>query len=612
MNAKPEEAKRDFVAICQSYGDTLFIQTVNHPGYWHWLNPKLDHLDVRQLTDIWICLGSFVQFGAMSEKFLLLSLQTWGQLWEEKRGKSLYDAIVSACAGRKDELLHFVVDHNHLLPSNTLIRFYCHLVYNFELPKRTSYRVIVRKAVPDIAKHELRYQMHMARKHKDVNLDLQELERWIIYAKRYQIEEDISLLVYEGLGYLKKIAVQVPEQWERLASRILVSKALEPLPLDWEDELVGVALAKVSLSRFTPADLDMCEKYGQRRGIAAERRVVIGGLLAMKYGQLDRELSEGLLGYFKAHPEQYQEEARSFVLNFFAHPLREQEHNLMVDAVFSWSCPAYFWGPYWEAISQRFTDTSQAEQIANVLGYWFAAVPKAFQRDWILQYFFLHLPSQIEQWQKDRGFPATGRIIAQRKEAWYPLWQDLCGGKKNVLVSAVGMVGQGIQLLRGSSDKQSEKTPEQQRREALSKDIAKLFKQEDVRRSHRQDLQKIYKIKDRELFWECYWQHMTDLCLSENAAQMLDLLAFWFEDGYSVLKQQHYLVPTFFLGFADALDRTRKDRKLFGERARLVHKCVQKNQPEWYPLVEEFFVVEPERRGILRFRGPGSSESKGE
>ncbi len=610
VNAKPEEAKRDFASICQSYGDALFIQTVNHPGYWNWLNPKLDHLDVRQLTDIWLCLGSFVQFGARSEKFLLVTLQTWGQLWNEKQGKSLYDAIAGACTGREDELLRFAVDHNHLLlPSpSTLIRFYCGLVYNFDLPKRTSYRAIVRQVVPDIAKHELLYQMHMAKKHKDLNIDLQELERWIVYAKRYRIEEDVPALVYEGLGYLKKIAVQVPEKWERLASRILVSKALEPLPLAWEDELVGVALSKVSLNNFTEADLDMCEKYGKRRGIEAERRVVIGGLLAMKYGQLDRELSEGLLGYFKAHAkEQYMQEARSFVLNFFAHPLREQEHNLMVDAVFSWSCPAYFWGPYWEAVAQRFTDAGQAEQIANVLGYWFAAMPETFQRKWIPQHFFLQLPGQIEQWQKERAFPAVAQqiitIIANRKKAWQPLLQELLGSKKNVLVSAVGVVGQGLQLLR-RSDKQAEKVQEEQRqRDAFSDSVAKLFKPKEVRKAHRRDLQQTYQIKQRELFWECYWQHMTNLMLSAEAGQVLDLLAFWFEDGYSVLKQQHYLVPAFFLGFVDTLDRARKDRR-FGESAQRVHECVQKKPPDWYGLVEEYFVIEPERRGFLRFPRP--------
>jgi hypothetical protein len=178
--------------------------------------------------------------------------------------------------------------------------------------------------------------------------------------------------------------------------------------------------------------------------------------------------------------------------------------------------------------------------------------------------------------------------------------QDLFGGKKNLLASAVGAVGQGLHLLRWS-DKQAEKAQTvQQQRDAFSDNVAKLFRQKDVRNVHWRDLQKIYQVQHREFFWECYWQHMTDLLLSKDAVLMLDLLAFWFDDGYSVLQQHLYLVPAFFLGFTDAIDHARKERR-FAESARRIHECAQKkDQLFWYPLVQEYF-IEPERKGRFLF-----------
>jgi hypothetical protein len=416
---------------------------------------------------------------------------------------------------------------------------------------------------------------------------------------------------------LKLVAQRAPDEWEQLARSILASKALAPLPENWENELVRVALSKVSLSNF-PEDVDMCEKYYNYKGIDIEQRVVMRGLLAMKYGQLSEELSKDLAGYFKEHP---MEEARSFILKMLDRPLKEQDHNLMIKAVFVWSWPGffwpdYFWDPYWEAVYTSFVDSSRVEQMINVLEYWFAATPQTFQfasmpqtsdRDYIPQYFFLHLPRQIGQWQKESSFPAfayqINAIIASRREAWQPLLQPLLGSKKNVLVSAgqnIGAVGLGLaaQLRRRFdshyAQQQIEKTQaEQQWRAEFSDSVAELFKYKDIREAHRRYVQDTYQIEHRELFWECYWQHMTDLFLSQYAALIVDLLAFWFEDGYRELEQQLYLVPAFFLGFADAIDRARKEQR-FGESAYRVHEHAQKHKYFWYQLVENYF-IEPER-----------------
>ncbi len=619
LNLRRERAQELLASLLQIYGNELLSQLLNGFDYWDWLRERraFERATTEQLVEFWTCLGAYIRIGQNSEPFLLTSLQRLGNAWSEKNREesaSLYSVISAAVAGREQELLGFAVEHNRQLPRDTVRRLYCPLVYAFDLDRRVPYRTLVQQVVPDIAGHELFYQITKG----GMQNGLSEFERWIIHARRQRMN-DIPRLVEDGLRRLYDVYQQSPEEWYRLASRILTSKALEPLPQKWEDQLVEVALSRVSLSRYTPADVEMCEKYRSREGIAADRRVVMNGLMAMKYGKLERELSEQLFKRFsllgKGRPEQGREEARSFVRQFMDHVVKEPAHTLMVDAVFDWEYPKNFWQPYWDALHDIMAGAGRAEQAVSILGYWFASAPETFHMTYTSHYFFLHLPENVEEWRKERGFsdavPSLMSVMSGRNAAWSPLVRDLLADRKNLLASAgqnIAAVGQGLAVrLRRSMNseyagREDEKSQaEERRREAFAANVAELFSQKNVRKAHLNGLQETYRSEQQEFFWECYWQQFTALLLSQDAMAVLDLLSFWFEDGYRATAHQFYLVPAFFLGFADAIEAARKERK-FAEGARKINERGLKQSYPWYVLVEEYF-MEPERRGHFSFRG---------
>jgi hypothetical protein len=611
--------------LLEIYGSDFFEETVNRPEFLSWLDRNFGQATAWQQALFWNSLGSYLHISRNSEQILLLTLATLGEAWNT-RGRdaknleetgALYGWLFAAMKGREPELLRFAVAHNGTLPRDTIRHLYCRFIYPFDFDRRLPYREIVQPVVPDAAWQELRYQIRKTGR-KD---GLSHFEQWILQARRDRVPE-LPTLVDRGLDCLAGLYEQVPEEWYRLASRILTSKALQPLPQRWQDHLVEMALSRVSLGRYTPADLEMCEKYRNREGIAAERRVVMNGLLAMKYGTLDQDLSDQLLSYFvrlaKKAPEQGRQEMNSFVQQFMTHPLNRQTHNLMVNAAFEWSAPQNFWEPYWDALHDVMVGAGKGEQAVNILEYWFASPPDAFKMQFTPHYFFLHLPEKIAEWQKERGFSearaSMSKALNSRNTTWSTLALEYLLDQKNLFAAAgqnIAAVGQGLAArLRKSLDskyasQQDERAQaEQRKREAFAASVSTLFPPGKIRKAHQKNLQSVYYWENRELFWECYWQQMIDLFLSQDAPATLDLLAFWFEDAYAATDARLCLAQAFFLGFTTMLDTAQRERN-FAASARKINergsKAIQQSAP-WFALVEEYF-QEPEQKGRFPFLG---------
>lgn len=200
-------------------------------------------------------------------------------------------------------------------------------------------------------------------------------------------------------------------------------------------------------------------------------------------------------------------------------------------------------------------------------------------------------------------------ILDERDMAWSPLARDLLVGQKDLLAMAgqnIAAMGQSlaVRLRRSIDSKYANQQDvraiaERHKQEEFALNIEKLFSKKNIREIHWKNLQAVYQSGERDMFWECYWQQVIQLMVSQNPLVVLDLLAFWFDDGYNVFSSECYLVPEFFLGFADAIAAVRKERK-FAEHARKIneHALKRHQQYRWYGLVKEYF-LEPERKGRL-------------
>ncbi|MGH2484914.1 MAG: hypothetical protein ACRDHE_02775 [Ktedonobacterales bacterium] len=128
---------------------------------------------------------------------------------------------------------------------------------------------------------------------------------------------------------------------------------------------------------------------------------------------------------------------------------------------------------------------------------------------------------------------------------------------------------------------------------------ASFFAEQVTRESHGLMVEACYLWDYRDLFWQTYWAQFTGLLLEpRRAAQVVDLLSFWFDSSLSALGGLPYVVQTFFLDLQPIIDDARKERT-FRDAAREISAKGAK-QP-WYPLVQDYFAVE--RRGILGLFG---------
>lgn len=594
----------------QTYGEDMFLSTVNHPDYLQWQYQLLKSANVQQLADVWTYLGSYIRMNQQSHRLLVLSLSMLGTLRQAKRSKEgspLLNAIVNAAAGREQEVLELAAAHYQELPPETLEHFYCRFVTRFDLEMRVPYRTIVQRVCSDIHIYELRYEVSRG----GIENGLVALERWIDHAKRQRMTS-IPVLIDEGLHRLQLLYQNLPQQWYELVPSILTSKSLEPLPQDWEDHLVDTALSKVSLSHFSPTDIKMCKKYQTRRGLSEETRTVVDGLLAMESGELDVDLQERLHKRFiHLPPHAYQEEAHHFIREFLHKCASKESHNFMVNAIFTWDHSEYFWQPYWETLSEMLIHASSVDQAIRLLTYWFTTTPDTFQMPYTAHYFLLSLPQKLEEVQKVRGFQNVVRQInslsEKQKLEWHPLVQNYFVGRKNVFVSVGQSLAEQLQKRRASQNTEEEARVRAAReKEELDARVATLFEGQKIRQSHKQNLLSVYRGEQLEQFWASYWEKFTQVLLSRDADSILELLAFWFDESFETLLKMHVIPQGFFLGLVEALEAAKKERS-FRERARQISAKGIKNTQAypWYGIVQDYF-AEQERRFPFFRRGSSS------
>lgn len=592
----------------EAYGDDIVLATTNSPGYLQWLTklPENPDAQVDQLIRVWQQLGRSIVPGKESLRFACASLNLMYRFYAEretnKEGRKLLESIAQAMAGREFDWLRLMTNNGANLSQEAFERFYCKLVTGLPLEQRLPYREIVaaRSMGEKIEVIELRYDMNNA----DPQSLQQVLEHWIDHARRQRMSI-LPQLQEAGFERVHRITQKRnPALLPKLATEILISPILAPLPAQWENYFIGQALSQVSLSSFTQSDVEMCRKYRNREGIPPEIRTVMDGLLAMSDGELNKELAGRLRQRFeRLPPAQYQQEAASFIQAFLRLCKTSEVHRMMVNTMFlGWNHMEMFWYPYWETLTGLLVH--QPEQAFGLLTFWFATYPEEFSNPYTLHYFFLKLPEKLEAARSVRGFQEGARVIqtlaSRQKANWYPLVQDYFFGSKNVIVS----VGQGLasqmKRLTSSEEAKAQAEKEQQKRAAYSVRIGTLFEGKRIGLSHKQ-VSEIYEWSEREIFWSAYWEHFKNTLASKNAEQALEAMSFWFDDSFEVLKRVPFIPVEFFLSLYNGLDEARKDRG-FRENARNIFSKVdrQPNDYSWFGLVEPYFAEQGRKFGLFR------------
>jgi hypothetical protein len=381
------------------------------------------------------------------------------------------------------------------------------------------------------------------------------------------------------------------EEWRVLVPKILTSPLLAPLLGELETSLYEMALSALSLSRFSSAEVELCKIYRNNTSLPEEIRLVIGGILAMWSGQLDQDLASRLHQHFgEVSLMMYQEEVKKFMTEFFkVLRLELGAHSLMVSALYTITYNDIFWQSYWSVFMDMLTTPARAERATEVLALWFEFPPAQPHMSYVAQSFFFALPQKIEDARKVRGFFETARKINACAEQyqWYPLVQPFFSERKNMITS----ICQNLALRFQRRNQNSKEAQTLAQKQACDAKVAVLFERKRIKASHTQHLPTLYSLQQRDQFWSAYWEGFRGVLISRDADYALELLSFWFDDSFEDLERVPHVVQDFFLGLLEVLEMARKERG-FSETARQLHAKAAHLQPLWYPLVQNFFLVQ--------------------
>jgi hypothetical protein len=583
----------------QAHTNQAFQETFERTEYLQFLNNCARRADANGLQLAWQYLGRYLKPDPHIEGFLLNSLQVLSDLWDNKQNSqasALFDAMKQAMQGREEAWLALAVNGDIGSVDRALKRFYCKLVHPLDLNARLPYRTIMQRAYERIIVIEIEYDVAMA----GVQDMLATVVRWVRYARVQKIEP-ISLVIERGLKSLQKHCPS--EQWPSLAPSILESKDLIPLPSEWENNLVEAATMGLSLSRFSPTDIEFYRKYQNRDGLSDQKKTVMAGIVAMSTGQLDVTLADRLHQYFKAMTamDAYYAEVNAFIREFFKTRFTADAHRLMLNALFRWNFHESFWQAYDAATTKLLTQSSSAGRIIDLLSCWFALSPQELRPPYVLQAFFVRLPRFLEETRKkgDRGFAILVRDFNARGIicSWYQAMQPCFAERRGVLAAIGQNIGQLPRLFAGQQGDKEIQIQEAKEREGRLRlfdlEVGKLF-EGSIREAHQQNVAKLYTTEGREPFWSSYWDHFEAQLVSRRAQPVLDILSFWFDEAFETLNETPYAAQEFFLGCSETFDVVRKVKE-FRETARELQATwtVPQNRERypWYPIVKHFFSV---------------------
>ena len=579
-NASIEELK-------QAHGEKLFVKVVNSADYLQNLTQLTEHANPSQLQLIWEHLGRDIRPDSQSQGLLLTSLHMLDGLWRNRpkeEGAALANAMKKAMAEQVHEWLKLVVNISANLPDVMLRRFYYQLVSRRSLDERLPFRDIVTPVCPDIVWYELRLDIRNSPPQQGVAV----LERWVEHANQQRYSHD--MIVQQGLEALRSRCT--PEEWRMLAPKILTNSELAPLPKELEISLAKISLSALSLSRFSSAEVELCKLYRNNTSLPEGIQMVIGGILAMLSGQLDQDLASQLHQHFeRVQLPVYQAEIEKFIAVFSKAPhIEPDSHSWMIWMLHTQKYNDMFWQSYWKVFEEMLTTPSCSERVCEVLAMWFNLPLAHVGMKYIGQIFLFMLPQTIEDARKVQGFAEAARKInasCAEQYQWYPLVQPYFSERKNMLTS----IGQNLAMRFQKRNQNSEEAQALAQKQAFDAKVAALFGRKQIKASHIQYLPALYSLQQREQFWSAYWEGFSGVLVSRDADYALELLSFWFDDSFEDLERVPHVVHDFFLSLREVLEVVRKERG-FPETAQQVHTRVARQRPLWYPLVQNFFLVQ--------------------
>ena len=612
---EPEEAVTLLKQLHETYNDDVFIKYVNHPDYLQYVVGVIQNSYNDKLCLIWKHIGPYLLPDSQSpdspnRKLFLRSIRIWDSLQQNKflsKANELFSLIKSTMEGKELKWLQLLVDST-TLPTDMLVdRFYWQLVSALSFEQREQYRTIVQRVVPTIADYEFQKELSAS----ELQSKMAVINRWVAYNTSSSAIKTPRSIVSEGLDALRQQCNKF--QWEKLTFDVLMNDDLLPLLGQKEDMLVEETLSELTLQQFSPRYIKLYKRYKVHHALPMRSKDVLAGMIAMSDGHLDDMVSERLYNYISclASGEVYFGEINGFISEFLNKDITEEDHLLMVSALFVRKYEEHFWLSYWEKVRVMLTRllTNDLERAVRLFSFWFAFLPGKVSRldqCYVVHQFFLGLKHRMNDGQILQVYSKALDNLGGKASSytWYPLIEELLQTRKK------NFIEKGQYLVRGVQKWLPSQKPDEQAQEAerkIDEAISSLLAQGTICEQHIQNIPTLCRNSSREAFWSAYQEHLVQILTGKanNVDHIVEILSFWFDQSFNYLGREPYIAQEFFIKLFQIFDVARKERESgFRKTAeQMISRCEQPASRgegfTWYLLIRTFFVEAlSSRRGL--------------
>jgi hypothetical protein len=371
--------------------------------------------------------------------------------------------------------------------------------------------------------------------------------------------------------------------------RILTLLAAHRIPLD--DALLASFFSVLSLADFSLAELALCQYYRSHPALSHDTRVLVESILAISSSKIDTEQAAHLQ-HVLAHlsEQEYAATLENCIPAFFRHAVSQESHLCLVQALLSSTQQpvrtAAFWRVYRDTLLTMIQQPALVRRAIDMIEFWFSAPARALADEYIVQQFFLALPS----WSRAGSNFQDFNVLAAA-HLWYPSIRHLFhhSSPRSPLAAfrfqLTNVWQKRIHLYKKQDQGKEGQKPGKEVHEA---DIAALFA-DGVSAEEQSRCSALYTTLSSARFWPWYWKHFTAVLASGDAGHSLALLSFWFERSYDVLGDVPYLPQEFFLGLGRTLADAQGEwfRETISKMNAIVYSAGDGTY-RWYPLLARY------------------------
>jgi hypothetical protein len=414
------------------YDNDVLVGAINRSESLTGFLSRLENATLSMITNLWMNFVPLMRFDTRSKTYLtpLLKLTFDGlsrsssDPTQDRPSPEIETAlrvIVSATSQEQGFLINNGLAWKTANSQKLVFEWlYYEMVKDLSLEGRMPYRRQVITAIPTIIGYEMRRDIYRC---APTNI-IRSLEEWL-----RQTNDTIqrTTLLEEGLT----VAWSQPQNPKQsLAQSVLGHPTLSGYLSEKNlNKLIPGYFTGISLKRLSSEETPLYEKYCEHPHLNLEQQAMIGGSLAMTIGRFTSKSIETSYNWLsRLSPQGYEVEAGKLISRFFEKGVTPEAHADMLRSVYTVNHDSIFWDLYWDNLGKLFLKEDRANDILNILNFWFEESFTSLQdRQYLAASFFITLSPVLLEIVDQKGTKKTLENLDRlaRDRRWYAILRPI-------------------------------------------------------------------------------------------------------------------------------------------------------------------------------------------